>query len=244
MKHSRILAVGAFAVAALSSLALPMAGQASSGGTPVSVRVEGLAKTLLPETTVNAKPKTINKDGKPTDVCEGASGAVALEDATHGHWTAGGFFSGLGYSLEGIEGESYSFSSSYYWSFWVDNKPSTTGICAAVHAKEKLLFFPQCSKESASSCPQGMFDPAVLLVKQSAKKAHVGKAVAFSVSSLANLTGKPSPGAGVKLSGGGCPATTGASGKAKLTFAKAGKYKVVASAPNSVRDEIAVTVTR
>lgn len=250
MKHSRTLAVGAFAAAALSSLALPLAGQASSGkvgrpsGTPANVRVEGLSKTLVPEMTVDAKPKTIDKDGKPADVCEGASGAVALEDATHGHWVAGGFFSGLGYSVEGIEGESYSFSSSYYWSFWIDNKPGTTGICAALHAKEKLLFFPQCSQESAAACPQGMFDPAVLLIKSSAKKAHAGKAVTFSVEALANLTGKLSPGAGVKLSGGGHSAMTDASGKAKLTFAKAGTYKVVASAPNSVRDELTVKVSR
>jgi hypothetical protein len=250
MKHSRILAAGAFAAAALSSLALPLAGQASNGkgggpaGVQASVRVEGLSKTLLPETTVDAKARTIDKDGKPADVCEGSSGAVALEDATHGHWVAGAFFSGLGYSVEGIEGESYSFTSSYYWSLWIDNKPATTGICAALHAKEKLLFFPQCSKEGAAECPQGMFDPAVLLLKSPAKKAHAGKAVAFSVLALANLTGKPSPGGGVKLSGGGHSVSTDASGKAKLTFAKAGKYKVVAAAPNSVRDEIAVTVSR
>jgi hypothetical protein len=250
MKHSRILAVGAFAAAVLSSLALPLAGQASNGkpggssGVQASVRVEGLAKTLLPETTVSVKAKTIDKDGKPADVCEGASGAVALEDVTHGHWTAGGFFSGLGYSVEGIEGESYPLTSSYYWTIWVDNRPATTGICAAVHVKEKLLLFPQCSQESAAACPQGMFAPAVLVVKASAKKVHVGKAVAFSVSALSNLKGEPSPGAGVKLTGGGHSATTNASGKAKLTFAKAGKYKVVATAPNSVRDEILVKVTR
>jgi hypothetical protein len=250
MKHSSTLAVGAFVAAALSSLAVPLAGQASNGkpggssGVQVGVRVEGLSKTLLPEITVSVKPKTIDKDGKPSDVCEGASGAVALEDATHGHWTAGGFFSGLGYSVEGIEGESYSFSSSYYWSLWIDNKPASAGICAALHAKEKLLFFPQCSQESSASCPQGMFDPAVLRVKAPVKKAHVGKAVAFSVLALANLTGKPSPGAGVKLTGGGHSATTDASGKAKLKFAKAGSYKIVASAPNSIRDELTVKVSR
>jgi len=250
MKHSRTLAVGAFAAAALSLAVLSPVALAASGGhkggkgTPADIRVEGIAKTLLPETTVLVKAASIDKDGKPADVCEGASGAVALEDATHGHWTAGGFFSSLGYSVEGIEGESYSFSSSYYWSLWIDNKPATTGICAALHAKEKLLFFPQCSKESESSCPQGMFDPAVLLIKPSAKKAHAGRAVAFSVSALANLTGKPSPGAGVKLTGGGHSATTDASGKAKLTFAKAGSYKIVATAPNSVRDEVTVKVTR
>jgi hypothetical protein len=111
-----------------------------------------------------------------------------------------------------------------------------------LHAKEKLLFFPQCSKESAASCPQGMFDPAVLLIKAPAT-GKTGKSVSVSVSALANSTGKPSAGAGVKVTGGGHSATTDTSGKAKLAFAKAGKYTVVATAPGSVRDEITVKVT-
>ncbi|HEX4837760.1 MAG TPA: hypothetical protein VFV03_04460 [Solirubrobacteraceae bacterium] len=249
MHHSRILTVGV-AAAALSALVAPLAGQASSGkavglsaGTPVSVRVEGISSTLLPETTVKAKAASIDKDGKPADVCAGDTAAVALQDATHGHWTAGSFSSGLGYPVIAIKGESYPFTSSYYWSFWVDGKPATTGICGAtLHKGERLLFFPQCSQESAASCPQGMFNPAVLAIKRPAK-ARAGKAVALSVSALANFTGKASPGVGVKLSAGGHTATTDASGKAKLTFAKAGSYRIVASAPDSVRDELTVKVT-
>lgn len=253
MKHSRTLALGVLAAASLaaSALVLPLAVQASpdasatkSSGLPVSVRVEGISKTLLAETTVLTKATSLDPDGKPADTCEGDTAAVALQDATKGNWTAGSFSSGLGYSVTGIEGESYPFTSSYYWSFWDNDKPATTGICGAtLHSGDKLLFFPQCSQESASACPQGMFDPAVLEIKAAAK-AKAGKALTVSVSALANFTGKPSPGAGVKLTAGGKTVTTGASGKAKLKFAKAGSYKIVASAANSVRDELTVKVSR
>ncbi|HEU0249890.1 MAG TPA: DUF4430 domain-containing protein [Solirubrobacteraceae bacterium] len=252
MKHSRILAVGASAAATLTLLTVSLtatpvlakSGAHGKGGTPVEVRVEGLAKTLLPETLVGTKAASIVKDGKPADVCSGDTAAVALQDATKGSWVAGTFSSGLGYPVTAILGESYPFTSNYYWSFWIDNKPATTGICGAtLHPGDKVLFFPQCSQESASACPQGMFDPAVLEIKAAAK-AKVGKAVAMSVSALANFTGKPSPGAGVKLAAAGKTVTTDASGKAKLKFAKAGSYKIVASAANSVRDELTVKVSR
>lgn len=251
MKHARINAVGASAVAALSLLALAapasLAKSGGSKGTPVSVRVEGISKTLLAETTVSTKAATINKDGKPADVCAGDTAAVALQDATHGSWTAGTFSSGLGYPVAGIFGESHPFTSAYYWSFWVDGKPASTGICGAtLHSKERLLFFPQCSQESASACPQGMFDPPVLEIKGPGHPAHVraGHPLNVSVLSLANFTGKSTPAAGAKVSAGGHSVSTSASGKAKLTFAKAGTYKVVATATESVRDELTVKVTR
>ena len=253
MKHSRTLALGALAAASLSAsaLALPLGAQASvsagaakASGLQAGVRVEGISKSLLAETTVLTKATSLDPDGKPADTCEGDTAAVALQDATKGHWTAGTFSSGLGYPVLGVEGESYPFTSSYYWSFWIDNKPATTGICGAtLHHGDKLLFFPQCSQESETACPQGMFDPSVLKIKHPGK-AKAGKAVEVNVSALANFTGKPSPGAGVKLTAGGRTATTNASGKAKLKFAKAGSYKIVASAPNSVRDELTVKVSR
>ncbi|HEV3094604.1 MAG TPA: hypothetical protein VGY30_08840 [Solirubrobacteraceae bacterium] len=253
MKHSRTIAVGAFAAAALSLAVLSPVALAASGGhkagkgTPANVRVEGISKTLLAETTVLVKAASIDKDGKAADVCEGATGAAALQDATKGNWTAGTFSAGLGYPVVGIFGESYPFTSAYYWSFWIDDKPATTGICGAMlHAKEKLLFFPQCSQESASACPQGMFDPPVLQIKDPARPSHVrvGHPLNLSVFSLANFTGKSTPAAGAKVSGGGHSATTSAAGKAKLKFAKPGTYKVVATATESVRDELTVKVTR
>lgn len=249
MKHSRILAAGAFVATALSlalgsSVAPAAPGKhKGKGGTPATVRVEGMTKTLLPETAVLVKATSIDKDGKPGDVCEGVSGAAALQLATKGNWTAGPFSAGLGYPVVGIFGESYPFTSSYYWAYWIDNKPATTGVCAPLHAKEKLLFFPQCSQESASACPQGMFGPAVLLIR-GASHARVGHPLNLSVFSLANLTGKSTPAAGAKVSGGGKSVTTGKSGKAKLRFAKPGTYTVTATAAESVRDEITVRVTR
>jgi hypothetical protein len=190
------------------------------------------------------KAASIDKDGKPADVCEGVTAAAALQGATKGNWTAGPFSAGLGYPVFAIFGESYPFTSSYYWSFWIDDKPGTVGICGAtLHAKEKLLFFPQCSQESASACPQGMFDPPVLLLK-AASHVKVGHPLNLSVFSLANFTGKSTPAAGAKVSGGGHSATTSAAGKAKLKFAKPGTYTVVATAAESVRDELTVKVTR
>ncbi|HEX5310110.1 MAG TPA: hypothetical protein VFW38_13660 [Solirubrobacteraceae bacterium] len=252
MKHSRIItAAGAFATAALSLALLPAFTAVSaaaptlhSKGTEVNVRVEGIAKTLLPETNVLVRSRSIDKDGKPADSCTGLTAAAALEYATKGSWTAGSFSAGLGYPVIAILGESYPFTSSYYWSFWIDGKPATTGICGAtLHAKDRLLFFPQCSQESASACPQGMFDPPVLDLKGTAR-VRIGHPLNLSVLSLANFTGKSTPAAGVKVSGGGKSATTSSSGKAKLTFAKAGTYKLLASQAGSVRDELTVKVTR
>ncbi|HYM44965.1 MAG TPA: hypothetical protein VES65_02225 [Solirubrobacteraceae bacterium] len=248
MKHSRLIVAAAFAAAALPAVAVPLASQASTGraarssGTPVTVRVEGIASTLLAETAIDAKAASIDRDGKPADACTGDTAAVALQDATHGNWTAGPYSSGLGYPVIGIRGESHPFTSAYYWSLWIDGKPASTGVCGAtLHRGERLLFFPQCSQESASSCPRGMFDPAVLQLTGPAS-ARVGKAITLKVSSLEDLTGKTSPGAGVKLSAAGHTITTGASGRAKLTFAKTGRYRIVASARDSVRDELIVTV--
>lgn len=251
MKYLRTFAAGVSLAALMSLSALTAApalaksgGPHGKGGLPVSVRVEGISRTLLAETTVQTKASTIDRDGKPADVCSGDTAAIALQDATKGSWTAGTFSAGLGYPVVGILGESYPFTSSYYWSFWIDGKPATTGVCGAtLHAKERLLFFPQCSQESASACPQGMFDPPVLELKAAAH-VRMGHPLEVSVFSLANFTGKSTPAAGAKVSGGGRSATTSGAGKAKLTFAKAGTYRLVASAAGSVRDELTVKVER
>jgi hypothetical protein len=213
-----------------------------SPGTRVTVRVEGAGRTLLLPTTVDAVAKPIDPDGKRADTCEGDTVAVALQDATHGHWTAGKYYSGLGYPVEGILGESHPFSSPYYWALWLDGKPSTAGICTAkLHAGEQILFFPACSKESASACPQGLFDPPVLDLSGPAR-ARAGKAFTVRVRSLAFLDGRASPGAGVKVRAGARTLTTDSSGTARVRFAKRGRYRIVASASGAIRDELTVTV--
>lgn len=250
MKHSRTQAAGICAVALAALAIAPLTAEAAAKtakpatGTPVSIRVEGVSSTLITQTRVLTRATSIDPDGKPADACEGDTAAVALQDATHGHWTAGAFSSGLGYPVIGIRGESYPFTSSYYWSVWFDDKPATTGICGAtLHAHESILFFPQCSQESAAKCPQGLFDPAVLALS-APTRVRVGRPVVVKVRSLANLTGKASPGAGVKLTYGKRSVKAGAGGVARLRFAKPGSYRVLASAPDSIRDELTVSVSR
>jgi hypothetical protein len=248
MKQSRPVLLGVSLVAACA-LAGPLAGPASAakgkkGGVRVTVRVEGMRSTLLPATTVDAHAMTVDPDGKPADTCSGATAAAALQQATGGKWTAGAYYSGLGYPVIGLFGESYPFTSAYYWSFWVDGKVASAGICGtALHPGERLLFFPQCSKESAAECPQGLFDPPVLELKGSGR-ARAGKAITLKVLSLDNLSGKPSPGAGVRLTAAGRTVMTATSGTARLRFAKAGRYRIVASEPGAIRDELIVTVRR
>lgn len=249
MKHSRHLTLACASALALASIAAgslsgPAFAAKSSGGTRVDIRVEGMHSTLLPETTLSVKARSIDPDGKPSDTCEGDTAAVALQVATKGKWKAGAYYSGLGYSVEGLFGESYSFTSAYYWSFWVDGKVASAGICGAtLQTGEHLLFFPQCSKESAEQCPDGLFDPPVLEVG-GPKRARVGKTIAVRVRSLENLTGKPSPGAGVKLQLGKQTVTTNAAGKARLRLTKTGKAHILASEPGAIRDELTVSVRR
>jgi hypothetical protein len=237
---------GAFAISASAGKATHKAHKPGHkvSGTPVSVRVEGMSSTLLSETTVHTKATSIDPDGKPADVCEGNTAAVALQDATHGHWTAGTFSSGLGYPVVGILGESYPFTSSYYWSFWVNDKPATTGICSAtVHPGEHVLFFPQCSQENSSLCPLGMFDPPVLELT-GPSSARVGTTITVRVSSLSNLTGKPSAGAGVTVRVGNTMVQANAAGKARLRLTKAGMAHLQASVAGAIRDELTVSVHR
>jgi adhesin HecA-like repeat protein len=250
MKRSTVVTIGA-CVAVASSIALGPLGATvlarsakHAGGVRVDIRVEGMRSTLLAETSLEVHAARIDPDGKPADTCEGTTAAAALQEATRGHWVAGAYYSGLGYSVQGILGESHAFTSPYFWSFWLDDKTSSVGICSAkLRAGEHLLFFAQCSKQSLTECPEGVFEPPVLDLT-GPKSVRAGQSVSLNVISLANASGKSSPGAGVTLSAGSLTAKTNDAGQAKLRFAKPGRYEIVATAPGAIRDELAVRVHR
>jgi len=248
MKRSTVVTLSACVAVAASATLGPLGATVLAhpakrhGGVPVQIRIEGTGSTLLKETSLVAVARRIDPDGKPGDVCEGDTAAAALQEATHGHWTAGAYYSGLGYSVEGILSETHAFNSPYFWSFWIDGHSSSTGICGAkLKAGEHLLFFPQCSKQSATECPQGLFEPAVLELT-GPRTAHAGQTISLSVHSLANATGKSTPAAGVTVSAGGSSAKTDSGGHAKLRLARAGRYEVLANGPGAVRDELTVSV--
>lgn len=212
-------------------------------GVKVFIRAEGAKRTLISETALTVAPQTVDPAGKPEDACTGASAAAALQQATRGHWQ-GKYYSGLGYAVEGIKGETFSFESPYYWSFWIDSKPATVGICTAMlHAGEHLLFFPQCSKESAAQCPQGLFDPPVLELRGPAR-ARVGETITLHVLSLENAKGTPTGASGATISGLGKALKARAGGLVRVHLRRAGRFLLRASAPGAIRDELAITVVR
>ncbi len=213
----------------------------AAGPASVTVRVEGTNETLVPPTEVTTTTTPVVKDGNPADSCAGTSAAGALQLATSGNW-GGTWFSGLGYSVETVAGESHLFEpgapADYFWSFWLNNRPSTAGICEVEpNSGESILLFPECFSETgacpAAPSPLGIDAPAV---------AEVGAPVTVKVTSYANATGAPSPAVGATVAGGGASAITGPGGEATLTLSSPGSVLLHATAPDSVRTEASVCV--
>jgi hypothetical protein len=230
----------ALLLACLLSLVLASIARASAPAT-VTVRVEGANQTLLPSTSVTTNSVAVVKDGKPEHSCSGASAAGALQQATSGNWS-GAWFNGIGYSVETLMGETHAFEpgapANYFWSYWLDDKAATAGICEGeVSFGDSILFFPECFSETGA-CPAAP-NPLAL---SAATVAERGVPLSVSVTSYANATGAASPAGGVTVSGGGASATTDASGHATLSLSQTGEVVLQASAPGSVRDEARVCV--
>jgi hypothetical protein len=228
-----LLALAAFALAGAPS-ALASAN--------VTVRIEGIDKTLLAPTQVTTDATTpVVKDGNNEHSCSGASAAGALQLATGGSWN-GEWFGGFGYSAETILGETHAFepgaAANYFWSYWRDNKASSVGICEGeLQPGQSVLFFPECFSETgacpAPPNPLGVSAPAV---------AERGAPIAVTVTSYDNVSGAASPAAGATVAGGGASATTDALGHATLAIPQAGNIQLQVTAPNSVRTETTVCV--
>ena len=224
--------LAAAAVALLIASSLP----AASASAPVTVRIEGPARTLLAATAVRLSSTAVVKDGVKADSCSGTSAAGALQDATAGRWLGTWSKSFKGYLLTGIDGVSFSSAGAQFWAFWVNDKPASLGICGYdPKPDDSLLFFPDCY---GKTCPP---NDGVLGVK-SAATAVVGKPFAVRVTAYSDAKGAPSQKDGAHVSGGGASATTGASGTAALTFAHRGRFTIDVTAAHSVRTEASVCV--
>jgi hypothetical protein len=220
------------ALGAVSLSLLPFASVASAG-TPatVTVRVEGATGTVLPPTQVTTTTALVVKEGHS---CSGTSAAGALQLATSGNW-GGKWYEQGGFFVESIEGVSYAGSPSGYWTFWLDNKPSSKGVCESeLETGASILFFPECFGE----CPE----PPNPLGIEAPTVAEAGKPVTVTVISYANASGAPSPAAGAMVAYEGTSATADASGHATLTFSHAGQAAVKVTAPKSVRTETTICV--
>jgi hypothetical protein len=226
-------------LACLCSLAF--ASLAHAAPASVTVRVEGVNQTLLAPTNVTTNATPVEKDGNPEHTCSGESAAGALEQATSGSWS-GEWFTGIGYSVETVLGETHAFEpgapANYFWTYWLDNKESSSGICEGeLSSGDSVLFFPACYSETgacpAAPNPLGIDAPSVV---------EAGASFTVTVTSYANASGAASPAVGATVSAGGSEATTNSAGQATLALTSAGNSLLRVSAPDSVRTEANVCV--
>jgi hypothetical protein len=226
-----------FLLAVLALAAAPAALAA-----PVTVRVEGLNQTLLPQTEVATDSTPVVKDGNPAHSCSGLSAAGALERATAGSW-GGEWFEGFhGYSVETILGETHAFepaaAANYFWSYWLDNKAASAGVCEGeLQAGQSILFFPECFSETGA-CPA----PPNPLDVSAPAVAERGAPLTVTVTSYDNASGLATPAVGAAVTGGGAGATTDSGGHATLAIPQAGNIQLQVTAPGSVRTEATVCV--
>jgi hypothetical protein len=227
--------------AAILSLSLFASVAQAAGPATVTVRVEGVNQTLVGPTEITTTTTPVVRDGNAEHSCPGTSALGALQLATAGNWN-GTWFKGLGYSVETIAGETHAFEeqapANFFWSYWLDNKPSSTGVCEGeLEAGQSILLFPDCFSETGA-CPPSP-NPLGIAAPTSVE---VGSPFTVAVTSYANVSGDPSPAVGATVEGAGVSAVTDAGGKATLTLPSTGNVTLHVSAPESVRTETNVCV--
>ncbi len=230
---------------ALALLVLCLVPVAALGAGPasVTVRVEGVNETLLGATPVTTSEEPVVKDGNPHDACSGTSALGALALATSGNWSGKWEASFHQYFVEAIEGETQLYQpgvTSYYWSFWLNDRFEETGPCEVqLEAGDRVLFFPLCDE----ACPTGAA-PTPLEIAVPAR-AQEGEEVTAIVSRY-DEAGEASPAAGARIAWNGGSATASAQGDATLRFTATGSLALSVNEPSSgpaaVRTEAVVCV--
>lgn len=134
-RRSRIVLGASLAAAAPAAVSVGIA----LASPTVTVEVKSLSKTLLVATGVRGEKGWITKGGTPSGKCSGVSAAGALDAATHGRWTGKYYASVSGIFISSILGVKPHGKD--YWSFSVNGKPSSKGICSVpLHAGQTLTF--------------------------------------------------------------------------------------------------------
>lgn len=214
-------------------VSLSFAAAASAGPANVTVRVEGQARTLVPEVRVATDASAVSKSGKPGESCSGTSVAGALEKATAGDW--GGSWSADfdTYFVDTIKGEKHGGDPDY-WTFWVNHKAATQGICQVElqEGDDVLFFLDYCDFDpNTFACRNEPVLPLDLRVPASARRGDTvtGTVVRYEAS------GEAKPIAGARVTGPGYDATTGPDGTLRIFLPSAGELRFRAERSNAAR---------
>lgn len=219
MHVKKLVALGAASVAVVLAPSVALA----AAGTKVTVRVEGLSKTLLAPTAVHTHSGWITKDGTPHGSCPDTSAAGALDVATHHNWA--GINDSFGLEVTSIFGETHTFAAKKdFWEIFIDNKPAESGACALrLHRGTKLLF--------AAVSQTGTAYPLAIRAPRTAKAGH-----RFNVKVVwFNAKGHAEPLAGAAVSLHGKGVKTKANGIVGITESSPGTIVIRASHPGDVR---------
>jgi hypothetical protein len=223
MRCKCVLAIGA----AMSALALLPASAAVAGGTaPVTVRVEGLKRTLLAPTAFKAHAGSLTSFGAPNGKCPDASAAGALDAATHHRWKGIWESSFNDYEITSILGETHTFSSKDFWEVFVNNVPAQTGACEiTVRPGQQIMF---------AAAPDKGRTPRPLVIQDAPSHATVGRAFGLRVFAVSDKR-KYVRVAGAEVSGDGISATTNQFAVATITPTKAGELVLRATHTGYIR---------
>lgn len=201
-------------------------------GPAVTVRVEGLTDTLVARTSITLGAADITKNGH---ACSGLTGAGALDGATSGSWS-GPWYDAFGdFGVETVKGETYTFASGKYWSFYLNGYSAPTGICSTTLQQGDALVFAPVDAAGAAGLLELTGVPA---------KVSPGTTFEVTVKRLTTTFGGPpdyasvnaaDPAPGVTVAGGGASATTDASGRATLSLTTRGPAALRAENTGDVR---------
>ncbi len=226
LKHRQFSALAGGVAVFVLAITAPALG----AGSGVTVRVEGVKRTLLPATVAHAESGSITKGGTHKGSCPGSSGAGYFDSATHHNWK-GTYSGGLGVEITSVLGETHTFSAKgFYWGVWVNDKFASAGLCdLKLKPGDELLLAP--APGSGTTYPIVLTAPA---------KAKAG--TAFSVRTSYFKTSKAKALPGVKVTDAG--AVTAHNGDATVTVTKPGKVTLVATLKGYIRAEATVKVTK
>jgi hypothetical protein len=213
-------------------LTLALAPPALAAPANVTVRIEGGGRTLLEQTAVRTSMTPVNKSGQPGQECTGTSAAGALEVATNGDWS-GNWFGGLGYSVERIFTESHPFNdpNGDFWAEWVNNR-SGQGLCTdELQEGDEVLFFVDRCQFDGSGCANQPVLPLELRAPATGSTAAPSELTVVRY----DTSGAAAPVEGARITGAGVDATTGADGKASVTFGQPGEIRLKADKAGLVR---------
>lgn len=187
---------------------------ASAAAVPaVTVRVEGLKRTLLAPTLILARSGSVTRYGAPRGVCPQRSAQGALDVATKHRWGGKWEASFGSYEILSILGETHTFSSKYYWELFANNVGASVGACGLqLRPGQQLLF---------AAVPQTVGTNAYPTAMRAPQNAVVG--IPFKVKVVwFNAKGHAEPLAGAHVTGSGVSASTNGHGVATVIALRSG----------------------